>query len=85
MTQPLPRSYATLLCNLAEAGGAGALDRYGRVVTGPSRALLAGGPEAWLTLVTKGFVAGENDRILLTEAGREEAQRYQDGLTKGAA
>lgn len=82
---PLPRGYAQLLCNLANEGGAGELDRYGRVVVGPGRALLAGGPEAWLRLVAEGFIAGERGKVFVTEAGRAEAQRYNEGCTAGVA
>lgn len=86
MTRPaIPRAYAMLLCNLADNGGAGELDRHARVLVGATRALIAGGPEAWLRLVTEGYIAGENGKLMLTEAGRAEAKRYSDGLTVGAA
>jgi len=79
----LHRGYIAMLCNLADNGGSGELDRHGRVVVGPTKSLIAGSPEAWLKLVTYGLLAGEEGKLILTEAGRAEAKRYSDGLVAG--
>jgi hypothetical protein len=80
---PIHRAYATLLCNLADNGGSAELDQHSRCVVGPSRSLIPGEPYAWLKLVAEGFIAGEGGKILLTETGRAEAQRYSEGCTTG--
>lgn len=57
-----------LLVALSEVGGGASLDQFSRLVVGTR--ILPGHVGAWLKLVSKGAVAGEFGRIILTEAGR---------------
>ena len=78
----LPRPFLTILANLAEAGGHGALDRHHRVIVGPQKHILPGDPGAWLRLVAAGLVAGEDGKLILTELGREVVAEYAAGLVR---
>ncbi len=82
---PLARPIMAILNNLDEAGGAGDLDQYGRVVVGPTRHPLPGGATEWLMLVARGYVAGERGRIIMTEQGRKAAAKLRAGLVKEAS
>jgi hypothetical protein len=78
----LNRSHANLLVEFHEAGGSGDLDVYGRVLAGTPRRFMAGEHHvAWLTLVARGLIGGEDGKIVTTEDGRIEAQRLIAGRT----
>jgi hypothetical protein len=57
---------------LVERGSSGVLDRFGRVMAGGDRAP-QGSQTAWLGLVAKGYVAGQEDRIQVTPLGQGAA------------
>jgi hypothetical protein len=69
---------ATNLIWLADRGGEGMVDRYGRVVaSGETRP--QGSWIAWLRLVALGLVDGDDRRLKLTARGRmQAAQEYGD-------
>jgi hypothetical protein len=54
---------------LHDNGGSGFLDTYGRVIANGANSK-QGSQISWLNLFVKGAVCAENDRIVLTEAGR---------------
>ncbi len=73
MTDPLSRALTTVLNGLADAGGAAELDIHGRLVAGPNRHPLPGDSVSWLVLVSRGLVAGEDGKVILTQQGRAAA------------
>jgi hypothetical protein len=87
MSTPLPPlhlAYTTLLLNLHDAGGSGDLDMYGRVTVGPTRHILPGDAHAWMVLVSRGLIAGERGRILMTDEGRDVAKAVIAGRVREA-
>ncbi len=84
-TRPATRAHLSIAASFLEAGGAGDLDMYGRVVVGPSKYIIQGDPAAWLLLVAHGLVAGENGRVMLTAHGRDMAQSILDGRVRASA
>ena len=68
---------------LYEAGGSAELDRHYRVMAGTTP--MQGDPGTWLVMVSLGAVAGEDNRILLTEAGRICAQLELAARTREAS
>lgn len=83
--RPLNRAYLAILSAFYEAGGSGELDMHHRVIVGPTRHPMQGDPGAWLVLVSRGLVAGERGKILLTQEGRDEAEREIAGRTREAS
>ncbi len=79
---PLKRAELALVATLFEAGGHGTLDMHSRIVVGPTRHPIPGDSIVWLKLVSRGLVAGERGNILLTEAGRAEAEKVIAGRTR---
>lgn len=84
MSAQIPRAYLALLTTLGDEGGSGGLDRYGRVVVGPTRSLIPGDAQAWLYLVAQGLIGGEGGQLILTEAGREVYHTVKAGLIREA-
>jgi len=78
--QPLSRPYFHILMCLADVGGSADLDRHGRLTSGPQRHPLQGDSVAYLVLVSRGLIAGEGGKIILTEAGRAACAEYEAGL-----
>lgn len=83
--EPLSRPYFHLLRSLADVGGAADLDKHGRLVSGPQRHPLQGDTVAYLVLVSRGLVAGEAGKIIITEAGRAALAHYGAGLVREAS
>lgn len=79
---PLKRAELSLLATLHEAGDHGTLDPHSRIVVGPTRHPIPGDSIVWLKLVSRGLVAGERGHIMLTEAGRAEAEKVIAGRTR---
>lgn len=77
---PLNRAHLSVLVHLYEAGGSGDLDANGRVVV-DTRHPVPGDAFTWVKLVSYGFVAGERGKMIVTELGREEAERVIAGRT----
>jgi hypothetical protein len=78
-TPQLPLLYRSMIAELYGAGGSGSLDIHGRVSVasdrrGPQRNL-NGNPTDWLRIVSLGLLAGEAGKLVLTDAGRAEAER----------
>ena len=82
--RPLSLSLTTILASLHEAGGAAHLDTYCRLVVGHDRHPLPGDASSWLVLVSHGLVAGEDGRIIMTEAGRAKADEIIAGRVREA-
>ena len=82
---PLKRAELSLIATLYEAGGSGTLDQHSRIVVGPTRHPIPGDCVVWLKLVSRGLVAGEDGRMILTELGREEARKVIKGRTRESA
>lgn len=80
--RPLNRSYLSILASLYEAGGSGDLDHHARIMVGAAKHPLAGDAPTWLALVARGYVAGEDGRIMLTDAGRAAAEAVIAGRTR---
>lgn len=53
---------------LVDGGGSGIVDRYGRVLIAGELQPHSSWP-AWLNLVAKGMVTGENGRLIATDIG----------------
>ncbi len=83
-TRPVTRAHLSILVAFWEAGGAGDLDMYGRVVVGPTCHIVQGDPASWLLLVAHGLVSGEFGRMIVTEEGRSVASRIIAGRTREA-
>jgi hypothetical protein len=83
--EPLNRAYQHLLTCLADAGGSADLDKHGRLVSGPQRHPLQGDSVAYLVLVSRGLIAGEGGKIILTEAGREAVRVSGAGRIRESA
>lgn len=86
MTLPLLKhTEAHLVALLHEAGGTATLDLQGRVIaeSKPPQPLPSD-LMTWMRLVAKGVIAGERDRLMLTELGREAAQKVIAGRTREA-
>lgn len=81
----LPRTYQSILAAFYEAGGYGDLTKHGQVTCGPTRHPMQGDPVTWLVFVSRGLVAGESGRLLLTDAGRAEAEAVVKGRTRESA
>lgn len=62
--------------------GHGSIDRSGRVCVGPIRRPVPGDALGWLILVSHGLVAGEDEKIIPTEAGREAAAAMASGRVR---
>lgn len=71
---PIHRTLVAHLTVLHERGGSAELDMHGNLLVGPVKAKLAGTPLDWLKLVSLGLLAGEDNRLILTELGRREAE-----------
>ena len=82
-TRTLTRSHLDILDAFYEAGGSAELDRHYRVMAGTTP--MQGDPGTWLVMVSLGAVAGEDNRILLTEAGRICAQLELAARTREAS
>lgn len=82
-TRTLTRSHLDILAAFYEAGGSAELDRHYRVMAGTTP--MQGDPGTWLVMVSLGAVAGEDNRILLTEAGRICAQLELAARTREAS
>ena len=82
--RPLNRSYLSILASFFEAGGSGSLDHHARVMVGAAKHPLAGDASTWMALVARGYVAGEDGRIMLTDAGRAAAEAVIAGRTREA-
>lgn len=78
----LPRPYMTILMQFEDAGGSGLIDMHGRVVVGETRHPIAGDSTTWLHLVAAGYVAGEDGKLLVTQAGRDAVEMYRSGMTR---
>jgi hypothetical protein len=65
----LTDSQAAWLRWLAERGGSGYLDRYGRVNAQGENAPRAAWP-AWMNLVAAGLLAGGDQRLTITDYGK---------------
>lgn len=78
----LPRAYLTILAQLDDAGGAGTIDRYGRVVVGDTRHPISGDATTWLNIVAHGLVAGEDGKLIMTQLGRDVIADYREGLIR---
>ena len=83
--QPLSRPYLHILVCIAEVGGSADLDRFGRLVTGPQRHPLQGDSTAYLVLASRGLIAGEEGKIILTDAGRAAVADYEAGQVRHAS
>ena len=55
---------------LADNGGSGVVDRYGRVVAGGDCAP-QGAYVAWLKMIAAGLVSGGDDRLTITDKGND--------------
>jgi hypothetical protein len=80
----LPRPYVSILMALYEADGAGVLDQHGRVHAAKTNDIIIGDTHAWLRLVALGLVAGEDNKLLLTQAGRDLAAVFEAGRVREA-
>ncbi len=69
----LHRTYKALLVELFQCGGSGHLDIHGRIVAGSPQRLMPDDKAGWIRLVAAGMIAGEDDKIILTSAGRAMA------------
>jgi hypothetical protein len=86
MSSPLHPNLRSILVQFYEAGGCGHLDMHQTVLCGsPPAPVPAARMGDWLTLMIKGCIAGENDKVLITEAGRIEAENILAGRTKTGA
>lgn len=66
-------AYMSILVSFYEAGAAGELDIHHRIkVNGQP---IQGDAGSWLVLVSRGLVAGERGQILLTQEGRDLAEK----------
>lgn len=81
--RPLTRIELQVLVDLVEAGGHGIINKNKRVCVGPTNSPLKGDGAVWLDLVARGFVAGEYGKIIATELGRQEAERFASGYVVG--
>ena len=81
-TRTLTRSHLDILAAFYEAGGSADLDRHYRIMAGTTP--MQGDAGTWLVLVSLGMVAGEDSRLMLTEAGRIAAMRELAGRTREA-
>ena len=83
--EPLNRAYKHILQCIAEVGGHADLDKYGRLVSGPSRHVLQGDAVSYMVLVSRGYLGGEAGRIILTEAGRATVEAHKAGNIREAS
>jgi hypothetical protein len=60
---------------LYRMGGSGHLDRYGRLVAG-GETKNQGSTVAWLNLVIKGMIVGGEDRLVVSDKGRDYARHH---------
>lgn len=77
--EPLNRAYKHILQCIAEVGGHAEIDKYGRLVSGPTRHVLQGDAVAYMVLVSRGYLGGEHGQIILTEAGRAVVEAHKAG------
>lgn len=80
---PLKRAELNLLVEFHSAGGSGKLDVACRVIAGvPPSPLKGDSLTTWMRLMARGLIAGEDDVVMVTERGRNEAQRVIAGRTR---
>lgn len=84
ITRPLTRPHMSILAAFYEAGGAADLDISYRLVVGPTRHPMPGDTQTWLLLVAHGLVAGEHGKLILTQLGREAAEKVIAGRVREA-
>jgi hypothetical protein len=81
----LPRPTLEKLVLLYEAGCFGILQSDGTIRAGKPPGPLPGTAIEWLRLVARGYIAGEDDRLILTVDGRQEAQNIVTGRIREAS
>jgi predicted methyltransferase len=84
MSKEIPRAYKPVLMGLWENGGAAVMDVHGRLSSTKTKAPIPGDLMTWMTFVAQGLVAGEDGKIMLTQAGRDLAAKYERGRVREA-